>query len=187
MVDAGGGQGRVDPVLLDRARRDDREAALLIFDDHRTRIARAVRHLQKDEQLEAFHELVLGAPRILRSYDEQRPLGPYLYVVVRNIARGILRRRPTHDPLPEAGREGDAHTDHRDPGDRSADRALIADILGRLDDEEEVVLLTCTGDLTDDEAAALLGLTAAGVRTRRHRLRRRLRSLREAHDGLEDR
>ncbi|MEM9035419.1 MAG: sigma-70 family RNA polymerase sigma factor [Actinomycetota bacterium] len=172
-------------MLLGRARQGDSDAAIRILDPFRRRILHAASILpDKDDRQSVLDDVLLDAINILTSYDEHRPLGPYVYVIARNRAKAIQRKRRLPTSPIEEFIEGQPECGPQDDPER---RAIAKDELGRilggLSTEEHIVLLACTGTLSDDDAAAQLGISPAGVRTRKSRLRHKLAAhLREGNE-----
>lgn len=168
--------------LWARARSGDALAFAAIFDLHRDRVFRqAVRLLDsgsdaEDVSASAFLEL-------FRRRDDVRVVNgsvlPWLLVTTANLARNSSRaRRRYRDFLARLPRDGREHA--------SADVAQTVvdlDLDPRLQralrqlSEEDVVLLTLVvlEDFTIADAAAVLGLSPGGAKTRLHRARQRIR------------
>lgn len=174
--------------LLARARRGDRVAAVRILDPHRERIFVIVRSIVrwKDGEREVFHELIVRADRILTTYRPERgALGPYIYRVARNEALAVVRRQTErHLSLDDLTLAEEPTADVDDPERHALASLELIEVLASLTEDDVIVLRTCLGWMTDEEAARHLTMTPEGVRTRRTRLRRRLaaRTMREGHD-----
>ncbi|MEO1063469.1 MAG: sigma-70 family RNA polymerase sigma factor [Actinomycetota bacterium] len=170
------GGAPADPALLAGARDGDVAAALALLDGHRGRIRWACRELDEDETSELLVGLLEDARRIFATYDGDRPLGPYLFVVAKHRAISLLRRRPrtplSLDVLDEIiGIPADASDD---PERRAVGQDLLDRIHIDLTDADWIVLQTCTGQLTDEAAASCLETTPVAIRIRRFRLRTKL-------------
>lgn len=174
--------------LLARARRGDRVAAVRILDPHRERLFVVVRSIVwwKDGEREVFHDLVVDADRILTAYKPERgPLGPYIYRVARNRALAVIgKQAPRHLSLDDVPPVDEPTAEVDDPERQALAGLALIDVLASLTEDDVIVLRTCLGWMTDDEAARHLTMTPEGVRTRRTRLRRRLaaRLMREEED-----
>ena len=101
----------------------------------------------------------------------------YLYRIAVNLYRSKLRRlargaRKTPKPTPDA-----------DPFEAADDRDAVGRAMTSLSDgqREALVMVEWLG-MTDEEAAAVLGISQVTVRVRRHRARATLRPLLETRD-----
>ena len=164
------------------ARGGDAQAFAAIFDLHRDRVFRqAVRLLDsgpdaEDVSASAFLEL------FRRRADVRVVNGsvlPWLLVTTANLARNSTRaRRRYRDFLAKLPRDGTELTS-ADVAQTVADATLdprLHRALRQLS-EEDVALLTLVvlEDFTVADAAAVLGLSPAGAKTRLHRARQRIR------------
>lgn len=136
-----------------------------------------------DEALEAAHEAFLAAWRALPRYDAARPFGPWLRTIAINKARDRGRRRavrraifgarPVEDTVavqahdPGAGAEADLMQQERL---RVLDQAIAA-LPAKL---KEALLLTAIEGLSQQDAGAMLGVSAKTIETRAYRARKLL-------------
>jgi RNA polymerase sigma-70 factor (ECF subfamily) len=101
----------------------------------------------------------------------------YLYRIAVNLYRSKLRRlargaRKTPKPTPEA-----------DPFEAADDRDAVGRAMTSLSEgQREALIMVDWLGMTDEEAAAVLGISPVTVRVRRHRARANLRPLLETRD-----
>jgi RNA polymerase sigma-70 factor (ECF subfamily) len=101
----------------------------------------------------------------------------YLYRIAVNLYRSKLRRlargaRKTPKPTPEG-----------DPFEAADDRDAVGRALTTLSEgQREALVMVEWLDMTDEEAAAILGISPVTVRVRRHRARENLRPLLQLPD-----
>ncbi|GAA4732139.1 RNA polymerase sigma factor [Phytohabitans rumicis] len=125
---------------------------------------------------EAAQETFIRAWKAASTYDPERDLGPWLLSIARFTALDLLRRelRPTR-----GGHEAEQDAVVESPG---IDRAWLAwavqEALGRLSpDEREIIRLSFYEDLTHTQIAERLDLPLGTVKSRSHRVYRRLAEL----------
>jgi RNA polymerase sigma factor (sigma-70 family) len=105
----------------------------------------------------------------------------YLYRIAVNLYRSKLRRlacgaRKTPKPTPES-----------DPFEAADDRDAVGRALTTLSEgQREALVMVEWLDMTDEEAAAILGISPVTVRVRRFRARENLRPLLQPKDEEED-
>lgn len=182
-----------DGELVVRARRDDAAAAeVLARRCRRPAYLLALQLLRDpDDAMDVAQDALLRLFTGLHRVDPERPLRPWLFAIVRNRARDLLRRRRVrrHQPLaaddPEAGVE---LVDHA-PGPRAdAERAELRLRVWRAlaalsDPHREVLVLRDYQDLSYDEIAGVLRVPLGTVMSRLHRARRALKERLEADGG----
>lgn len=123
-----------------------------------------------------LQEIFLRVHRSARSYDNSRPLHPWVFTIVANAVRNHLRRRRVHHLLFERG------VSTREPADPSPDgesRAQTRQAASWLEGEmrrlplaqREVLLLTCVEGLALKLVAESLQCPLNTVKTRLHRAR----------------
>ncbi len=145
---------------------------------------------------DAAQEAFLRALESIRRFDPTRPFAPWLYQIVRNVARNRLkwaRRHPAapaadpeailadRDPTPEAGTE------------RAEIRQLVADAVETLPEQRRTAFrLVEIEGYPAVEVARLMGLSPGAVRAHLHHARRGLRArlaplLKESEDDDQER
>jgi RNA polymerase sigma-70 factor (ECF subfamily) len=116
----------------------------------------------------------LHVHRARRTYDPTRPVLPWLFAIARNVRRHAFRERAR-----ARRRENEAATKRAlvPPSAVSVEEQLaVREALDRLPAaQREVVLLTKFADLSVEETAAVLGLTAGAVKQKAHRAYGKLR------------
>ncbi|MEE9254000.1 MAG: sigma-70 family RNA polymerase sigma factor [Pseudomonadales bacterium] len=178
-----------DGELVIRARRGDREAFGALARCY-LRPALAVawefaptRDDAEDLVQDAFHR----ALRALPSFDESKPFRPWFFTILRNAGRNAAKRhaRWTSVPVP-----AELPSDDADPEDMSHRAELRERIQGGLDmlaPMQRTCFRLCDIEGFDGvEVAEMLGVSAATVRTHRHRARATLRdALRDLNEEKE--
>ncbi|HEY7399641.1 MAG TPA: RNA polymerase sigma factor [Actinomycetota bacterium] len=108
---------------------------------------------------------------------------PWLYAVARNVISNSRRAERRRDAL--RGRLAVVRTgDGEDPVARVDDQTVVISALRQLPPmEREALMLVTWEDLEPHRAAAALGCSAAALRVRLHRGRRKLRGLLNAGTG----
>jgi RNA polymerase sigma-70 factor, ECF subfamily len=128
---------------------------------------------------DVFQQTWLHATERIRRYDPDRPFGPWLFTVARNLALDELRRRRP-ESLDESAEEPAANGPEGDPlssavaGQR---RGRLAEALAALPPlDREVVALRFEEDLALSEVAAVLGVPLPTAKARLYRALSRLRA-----------
>jgi RNA polymerase sigma-70 factor (ECF subfamily) len=156
----------VPPGALERFRRGDREAFVIVYDAHAAQLRPlAARFFPSPfEREEAVQEIWLQVHRMCQAYDPARgPLGAWLRAVAMNRCREILRARGRRvDP-----RETIEDEDLAAPSDPEADaraarvRAAVARFSAGLSgDEAGVLRLSLVEERPHEEVASALGISA---------------------------
>jgi RNA polymerase sigma-70 factor, ECF subfamily len=170
---------RSAPLEVRFARRDERALADA-FDEHAGPMLAVASRLLGDRRVaeEAVQQAFIQAWRAAGQFDPERPLGPWLYTIVRNAAMDAWRRERRHDTrslddvaardLPSFAPPAldDAYDVWR------VRRALDALPPG----EREVVRLAHLEQLTHPEIAARMGVPVGTVKSRSHSAYRKLRA-----------
>jgi RNA polymerase sigma-70 factor (ECF subfamily) len=180
-----GGDG-VDPELVARCRRGDRDALeelVLLTTGRAYRLALRIvgdPHEAEDVVQDAFLRMF----RALPAFREEARFETWMHRIVVNAALNRLRSLGRFGELLEE-QVLDAPAPDR-PADRAADRDALDRSLALLPSGQRIaVLLKDVVDLSCREIADELGIEEGAVKVRLHRGRRRLRSLLEEADGDE--
>lgn len=183
---------RFDPAaaeqadLLLRARAGDRDAFEALMVRHERLVFHTAWRLlgDREEARNAAQEVFLRLHRFLHRVDERRPLEPWLYRLTVNACRDLQRRRPRLPLLPlEAVDPADLRA--AGPGQEAAlaagdARRLVAEALRHLPPRERAaVVLRDIEGLSAEEAARILGSTAATVRSQACSARLKIRRFAE--------
>ncbi len=130
-----------------------------------------------DEAMDVVQDAFLRLHRHWHRRDPSRPLAPWLYAIVRNLALDVLRRRSAHR-AEEAGPEmADGAPGPEVLLERSQQRTAIWAAIGRLPIAlREVFVLREMHGLSYAEIGEVLGVPASTVNNRLHDARVRLRS-----------
>lgn len=182
-----------------RELRSGREEAFerLLRSEGARMLAVARRLLQnEDEARDAVQEAFISAFRSIGRFEGGCRISTWLHRIVVNSALMKLRSRrrrpeePIEDLLPKFREDGHQvehpSIDWRDPADvlveRREIRELVRGSIERLPETyRNVLILRDIEELTTEEAAELLGITANAVKIRLHRARQALRTLLDPH------
>jgi len=175
---AGRGSGQRDLLAwVRRARDGDRDIADRLYAEVRPRLLRIALALgaDPDSAADVVQEALWSAHRSLRRFDPGRSsflgwLGVIVVRRLRNRRRAAARRHRLQEALRLAPR-GDRDPERSAAEARLTLRRLLAQLTER---QREVVALYEIGELSADEVARTLDLTAAGVRSIARDARNRL-------------
>jgi RNA polymerase sigma-70 factor (ECF subfamily) len=184
--------------LVSRLLRGDEDAfERLVRENGGRLLAVARRFLREEEEArDAVQECFLSAFRALDRFDQGSRLSTWLHRIVINACLMRLRTRrrkpeePIEDFLPQF--QADGHqVNHPTPEwegsaetllEKSETRSIVREAIDRLPDSyRAVLLLRDIEELSTEEAARSLGVTANAVKIRLHRARQALRGLLEPH------
>ena len=142
-------------------------------------LAYARRHASRDDAEDVVAETFHVAWR-RRDVVPEEPL-PWLIGVAHNVLRSQWRAARRTTPADTLERLADVAGDSQEVG---VERRLeLVQLLAKLPDHErEALLLVAWDDLSADQAARVLGISAGAVRVRIHRARKRLQAVKEALD-----
>ncbi len=175
-----------DLELVTQARRGSRDAfGALVSRYLRPALAVAWEYAPtRDDAEDLVQDAFLRALRSLDRFDESRPFRPWFFTILRNVARNAAERhsRWTSVAVPEELRAADG--DPEDEAHRAMLRESIQEGLDMLPQMQRTCFRLCDIEGFDgSEVAEMLGLSAATVRTHRHRARA---TLREALERLNE-
>lgn len=144
-----------------------------------------------DDALDVAQDALLRFFSTLDRIEKGRPVRPWLYAIVRNRARDLLRRRKVrrHDPIaaddPEAGVELVSTAPRPDAdAERAELQRRVWRALARLSESHrEILVLRDYQDLSYEEIATVLKIAMGTVMSRLHRARRALREELENGEG----
>jgi RNA polymerase sigma-70 factor, ECF subfamily len=184
-----------EPDLIERARAGDAQAFEAIVEAHPDRVYGALRNfgLAAEEAEEVAQEVFVRAWRGLKGFEGRAQLSTWLYRIAFNEAQRRLSRRPPA-PLALNFTGPDTMLELRDPVARGPEAtaldqefvAMIWQALAQLpEDWRAAVVLRDIDGLSTDEAAAIVGVRAAALKSRLHRGRMQLRALLEPYLNLE--
>ena len=173
---------RAERELIEAARGGDGEAIDELLETHERKLFRFATRMCGNEQdaREVLQETMLAAFRGISGFRGEARLSTWLY----QIARGYclkLRRRSSGEPVEmdelNAASEvaADAEPADRRTHAREIGEALHAAILALPESLREAVVLRDVEELDGEEAAKVLGIELAAMKTRLHRGRAELR------------
>ncbi|HSP95581.1 MAG TPA: sigma-70 family RNA polymerase sigma factor [Thermoanaerobaculia bacterium] len=184
--------------LVLRLRRGEEQAFERLVREQGGRLLAVARRFLRDEEeaRDAVQEGFLSAYRSIDNFEQGSRLSTWLHRIVINACLMRLRsrrRRPEdsiEDLLPQF--QADGHqVGHPTPDwegsaetllARGETRAIVRGAIDRLPDSyRNVLLLRDIEELSTEEAARSLGITANAVKVRLHRARQALRGLLEPH------
>jgi RNA polymerase sigma-70 factor (ECF subfamily) len=125
---------------------------------------------------DVMQEAVFEAYRKLDTFDDSRPLSPWLFRIVHNRCIDFLRRRQVRQEA-EAAVAGPELVLPIDPPGRGIDRAVERLVVGLPPKERACVLLKDVFDYSLDEIADLVDSTVGGVKAALSRGRAKLATL----------
>ena len=184
--------------LVSLLRSGDETAFERLVRDHGGRLLSVARRFLRDEEeaRDAVQESFLSAYKALDRFDQGSRLSTWLHRIVINacLMRLRTRRRKPEDSIEELlpQFEADGHqVRHPTPEwegsaetllARKETRSIVREAIDRLPDSyRSVLLLRDIEELSTEEAARSLGVTANAVKIRLHRARQALRTLLEPH------
>ena len=169
----------VDAALATRAAAGDREAFAALLERHYGRIFRHGARVLGDAEAAAdlAQDVCMALPAKLASYRGESKFTTWLYRVVVNAARDVLRRRATRQRSERGYAEVDA-LERAQRIVRGCESSWLQAALGQLSEElRATVTLVVEEGLRHAEAGEVLGVSEATVSWRMHEVRRRLRAL----------
>jgi RNA polymerase sigma-70 factor (ECF subfamily) len=184
--------------LVSLLRSGDEAAFERLVRDHGGRLLSVARRFLRDEEesRDAVQECFLSAYKALDRFDQGSRLSTWLHRIVINacLMRLRTRRRKPEEPIEELlpKFQADGHqVRHPTPEwegsaetllARKETRSIVREAIDRLPDSyRAVLLLRDIEELSTEEAARSLGVTANAVKIRLHRARQALRGLLEPH------
>jgi RNA polymerase sigma-70 factor (ECF subfamily) len=181
-----------DDILVARIAAGDDTALRELFGRHAARLAVRLRAvLPADDVEDVLQETFLAAWRGAGSYRPQGACGGWLWGIARRQAALLLRRRGPFKPAMQVGAalpaDLAAGPDGSDPADIALARADLEVAVAALgpdgSPEREVWRLMYEQDRPVAEVAELLGVPPGTVKSRAHRVRRRLRAALRVPEG----
>lgn len=173
-------------ALLDRVRAGEGRAVAELYDRYHGKVYAFARRLTGDDQAswDLVQEVFLAAPKALANFRGDSSVETFLLSIAvhraQNHVRSAMRRRKMLDRVAL-----EPQRDSEDPEQHLARvelRERLRSALDTLSIEHQTVFILCdVEERTSVEAAALLGIPEATVRTRLFYARKKLRALFEDH------
>ena len=175
-----------DETHAQRAGTGDREAFETLLERHYDRVYRIGHRLlgNPTEAEDLAQDICVGLVKKLRSYRGDSRFTTWLYRVTVNAARDVLRRRATSNRLDRSFSDTAALVKAGDEARRSEARWLYDALQALGEDLRETALLVLSEELKHAEAGEILGVKEATVSWRMHEVRKQLKALAEAGDGV---
>jgi RNA polymerase sigma factor (sigma-70 family) len=184
-----------DRPLLDAFRRGDRAALTTVYYHYVDGIAALVRlgfsipgtgarirgapdeQTERDLVQEVFTRAF--APRAREAFDGLRPYGPYLRQIARNLMIDRARTADRSIPLDEGAAELviEPEAAEADPAWQEQRRQTVEYLAGLAPDLQKLVKLRFEDEMSQEQAAAALGVSRRRVRTLEARIQRGLRKV----------
>jgi RNA polymerase sigma-70 factor (ECF subfamily) len=173
-----------DADMIRRAQKGERDAVRQLFGEHLATVQRFALRMCRDEDRarDVAQESLLTALKSLDSYRGDASFSTWLFTITRSHC-GRARRRADREVVPEDETSSidRAMSEAPAPDDQAA-HSEVSDVVERalasLDpDDREVVLLRDVEGMSTKDAAQVLGLSVAALKSRLHRARTTLRSL----------
>lgn len=185
---------RTDADLLAATGDGDRAAFAVLVERYQRPIDTIARGIVHDRQYaeDVLQETFMAAFRAAKSYRGDAPVSSWLYAIARHAAYRHVRRATEiaadSRTLEELGRAaGWGSEDVALAADRARERECLQSALGQLTPEERELLTLRDGlGLSGEEAAALLGITIAAMKSRLHRARLRITAALRGEPGEPD-
>lgn len=183
-----------DAELAVRATQGEDQAFAMLMSRHKGGIYGFARRYvgDADAAFEIVQETFVSAWGAIGRYDVERPIGVWLRAIALNKCRDRARRNAVRRFIfgeksadsPEAQRQADpAPNAEVLLLDRQRNAALTKAIAGLPNKLKEPLLLTYFEDMSQQQAASLLGITVKAVETRVYRARQKLEELLKAEFG----
>lgn len=175
-----------DETLAKRAGTGNREAFETLLERHYDRVYRIGYRLLGDvaEAEDLTQEICVGLAKKLKSYRGDSAFTTWLYRVTVNAARDKLRRRVTSSRLDQSFSDTAALVKAGEEARQSDSRWLYGALRELGDDLRETAMLVLSEELKHAEAGEILGVKEATVSWRMHEVRKQLKALAEAGDGV---
>lgn len=180
-----------DADLLRKTACGDREAFERLLDLHEAAVFRLARALvpSRPEAEDVLQETFLAVWRNATAFSGAGSARGWILTITRNAANRQFRRHAgepvQHEPLEQLGVEAGWAVEDPSFADRVANRELVEIGFRSLSaDEKEVLVLRDMEGFSGQEVTAILGISAAAMKSRLHRARLRfVASLREKTNG----
>jgi len=173
---------RPETEVLQLARQGDRNALSQLFSEHMPTVHRFAMRMCRDEDRarDVAQESMLTALKSFEDFRGDASFSTWLFTIARSHC-GKVRRKADREPLhEEAESPMETMASAEPPPDAQVSHGQLSDVvegaLATLDPaEREVVLLRDVEGLPAKEAAEILGISVAALKSRLHRARAALR------------
>lgn len=174
-----------DEELVDRARRGDPAAMDTLLTQHEKRIYRFGLRMcgSEDAAKEVLQQTLITAFKSLHEFRGQAQLSTWLYQIARSFCSKSRRRRVDEPEAAESLEGAEAlsiKSERESPEDlaqaKELGELLQVAILGLPESYREVLILRDVEGLTAEQAAEVLGIEVANLKSRLHRARSELRA-----------
>lgn len=175
----------VGDLLVTRLRRGDARALAEAYDAHHEAVRAFARRLLGDEVSaeDLVHDVFVTLPDVIGRFEGRSSLRTFLVSIAANHARHAKRARARRLGAYERLHE-EPRTESTTPEDEVERRALAATLTRMLEalpmEQRLVVVLCIVEERTSTEAAEIVGVPEATVRTRLFYARKKLREMMDA-------
>ena len=177
-----------DEVLIGRIANGDRLAMQVLFARHHVRVYRFVLRLVREEATaeDLISEVFLDVWRQAGRFEGRSQVSTWLLAIARFKALSVLRRKPEQELDEEMA---EAIEDTSDTPDVTLEKKQKADVIrqclsGLSTDHREIIDLVYYHEKSVEEAAEIIGIPEATVKTRMFYARKKLAELLKAQ-GIE--
>jgi RNA polymerase sigma-70 factor (ECF subfamily) len=170
-----------DEILIRRIAKDDRRAIQVLYARHHVKVFRFVLRLVRDEATaeELINDVFLDVWRQAKKFEGRSAVTTWIPAIARFKALSALRKRSdekldeeTVKAIPDHSDDPETVTAKKDKGE-----ALRRCLRGLTAEHREIVDLVYYHERTVEEAAVIVGIPAATVKTRMFYARKRLSEL----------
>lgn len=165
--------------IVARFARGDHAATELLYERYAESLRAVARRVLADPSLveDAVQQCFVNAWRQARRYDDRRPMGPWLCQIARNAAVDLVRREARARRIHERSimEPVTPTSDHFDLLHRQTTAGAVREVLASLEHaDRELLRLLFYEELPQREVAERLGIAVGTVKSRAHRLLRKL-------------
>ncbi len=174
----------LDADTIRRAQKGEREAVRKLFGEHLATVQRFALRMCRDEDRarDVAQESLLTALKSLDSYRGEASFSTWLFTITRSHCGRVRRRADRELVTEEENGSLDRAMSEAPPPDAQAAHSEVSDVVEKALDaldpgDREVVLLRDVEGMSTKDAAQVMGLSVAALKSRLHRARTTLRSL----------
>jgi RNA polymerase sigma-70 factor (ECF subfamily) len=173
-----------DAILVNRAQSGDAQAFGQLIERHYDMILRLGYRMLGSQSLaeDLAQDVCCALPKKLNSFRGDAKFSTWLYRVVINAAKDILRKQKTRKNA-QHGWSDMFEMQQQDANEKARDRAWLAQAMKTLPvDLREILVLTLAEDLSHAEASAVLGVPMGTISWRISEAKKHLRALAQSEE-----